>query len=225
MKTMHLGQIQLSDSLQDIARVGVVFLRDLACSAGNGALRHRIESFVAELRQSVGDRSLLELDPVRRTRNLYHALGLDPTRDRPASERLLKRVLQGGSFPFAGSLADAVSLASLSLLCPMGVYDWDRVVPPALVRIGRPEESFITVEGDAYRLDGKLVLVDGEGLFGNPSHDSARTQVTPRTVRAMVVAWASSETPRNCLENALQEVITLGKEYCSARVSESGILG
>ena len=225
MKTMHLGQIQLSDSLQDIARVGVVFFREIACGAGSAALRQRIESFAAELRQSVGDRSLLDLEPVRRTRGLYHALGVDPTKDRPASERLLKRVLQGGSFPFSSSLADVVRFTSLSHLCPMGAYDWDSLVPPVLVRIGRPEESFVTARGDAFRLDGKLVLVDGEGLFGNPSHDSARTQVTPRTVRAMVVAWASSETPRSHLENVLEEVMTLGKEYCGARVSESGILG
>jgi DNA/RNA-binding domain of Phe-tRNA-synthetase-like protein len=222
---MHLGQLQLSESLQDIARVGVVFFRELACGAGSAALKQRIESFAADLRQSVGDRCLLDLDPVRRTRDLYHALGVDPTKDRPASERLLRRVLQSGSFPFSNSLADAVSFASLSLLCPLGAYDWDSLVPPVLVRIGRPEESFVTAHGDTFRLDGKIVLVDGEGLFGNPSHDSARTQVTPRTVRAMVVAWAGSDTPRSTLENVLQEVITLGKEYCGARVSESGILG
>ena len=221
---MHLGQIQLSDSLQDIARVGIVFFQGLACGAGNPALRQRIESFVAELRRSVGDRPLLDLEPVRRARGLYHALGVDPTKDRPVSERLLKRMLQGGSFPFSSSLADVVNFASLSLLCPMGAYDWDKLVPPVLVRIGRPDESIVTPQGDSFRLDGKLVLVDGEGLFGNPSHDSARTQVTSRTVRAMVVAWAGSETPRSDLEKVLQEVITLGKEYCSARVSEPGIL-
>ena len=68
-------------------------------------------------------------------------------------------------------------------------------------------------------------MVDGEGLFGNPSRDAARTRVRLGTVRGLVVAWASAESPRKYLEDVLKEVIELATQFCEARVSESGIMG
>jgi DNA/RNA-binding domain of Phe-tRNA-synthetase-like protein len=66
--------------------------------------------------------------------------------------------------------------------------------------------------------------VDGEGLFGNPSHDSYRTGVALGTVRALVVAWAPPDAANEYLEAVLKEVIELGREYCAATVAEWGIL-
>ena len=222
---MELKHIQVSNSLEQIARIGVVFFKSLSNGVVSTELRQRMETLAAELRQTIGDRPLSELESVRQTRKLYHAVGVDPTKDRPSSERLLRRVTLNRQLPKVSRLIDAMNLASLSLQCPLGVYDWDRIAQPVLVRIGRPDESYLTVMNDTFGLEGRLVLVDGEGLFGNPSHDSARTQVSLGTVRALVIAWASAEAPKSFLESVLREVIALGKEFCDARVGEWGILG
>jgi DNA/RNA-binding domain of Phe-tRNA-synthetase-like protein len=222
---MRLKHIQLSDSLDQIARIGVVFFKHLSNGMVAPELRQRIETLAAELRQTIGSRPLSELESVRQTRKLYHAVGVDPTKDRPSSERLLRRVMLNRPLPKVSKLVDAMNLASLSLQCPLGVYDWDRIAPPVLVRIGRPDESYLTVMNDTFCLEGRLVLVDGEGLFGNPSHDSARTQVSLGTVRALVLAWASPEVPKSFLESVLKDVISLGKDFCDAGVEEWGILG
>jgi DNA/RNA-binding domain of Phe-tRNA-synthetase-like protein len=222
---MSLRQIQVSDSLEDIARIGVVFFRQVSSAPTSVAFSERVEALTAELRRTLAGRPLSELESVQRTRRLYHLVGVDPTKDRPSSERLLKRVIQSQPFPRVNQLVDAINLASLSLQCPLGVYDWDKVLPPVLVRIGRPEDCYIGVDGTRVGLEGKLALVDGEGFFGNPSHDSHRTQVTQGTVRALVVAWAPAEAPRSHLEGVLKEVIELGREFCDARVDEWGILG
>ena len=222
---MQLKNIQLSDSLEDIARIGVVFFREISNGAVSATLRTRIEALADELRRTVGQRPLSELEGVRRTRKLYHLVGVDPTKDRPSSERLLRRVIQNRTLPKVSKLVDAVNLASLSLQCPLGVYDWDKIVPPVLVRVGRPEDSFIGPRKEPISLEGRLVLVDGEGIFGNPSRDSKRTRVRLGTVRGMVVAWASAESPRSYLEDVLKEVIELATQFCEARVSEWGILG
>ncbi|MBI4603422.1 MAG: hypothetical protein HY721_15830 [Planctomycetes bacterium] len=222
---MELRQIQISDSLEDIARIGAVFLKQVSNGAVSTALRKRLETLAAELRQAVGDRPVSELEGVRRTRRLYHLLGIDPTKDRPSSEKLLRRVLANQPLPKINKLVDAVNLASLSLQCPVGVYDWDKVAPPVLVRIGRPEDSSGGHGKQRIALEGKLVLVDGEGLIGTPSHDSQRARISLGTVRALVVAWASAECPRSYLEGVIQETIALAKEFCEARVGESGILG
>jgi len=222
---MQLRNLQLSDSLEDIARIGVVFFKEVKNGAVSTPLRKRIEALASELRQTVGDRQLSELEGVRRSRKLYHLVGIDPTKDRPSSERLLRQVLQNRPLPKVNKLVDAVNLASLSQQCSLGVYDWDRIVPPVLVRIGRPDESYIGTNGEKVSLEGRLVLVDGEGLFGNPSHDSARTRIELGTVRAFVVAWTSAEASRSYLEEVMREVIALVTQFCEARVAEWGVLG
>ena len=74
------------------------------------------------------------------------------------------------------------------------------------------------------RLEGRLAVGDGEGLFGNPSLDSDRTKVTRDTMRAFAIAWAPAEAPRSYLEGVLAEMRETAEEYCDARVSELGIL-
>jgi DNA/RNA-binding domain of Phe-tRNA-synthetase-like protein len=231
---MEVKNIQVSDSLEGIARVGIAFLKQVANGPVASRLREQMESLADELRRTLAGRPLAEVEAVARIRRLYHALGIDPTKDRPGSERLLRRVLRKKPLPKINKLVDGVHLVSLRLQCPISVYDWDRVVPPVLVRIGQPGERFRIISHEApstephtedwLGLQGRLVLVDGEGPFGNPSHDSARTQVTLGTVRAMVVAWAPSDAPKSFLESVLDEVCQVSEEYSNTRLVGRAIL-
>lgn len=222
---MELRQVQVSGSLEDIARIGVVYLRDVRNGPSPPALLERIEGVAAELHQAIGSRALGDLESVKRTRNLYHRLGLDPTRDRPSSERLLRRVIQGHPLPQVSTLVDAVNLASLLHQFPMGVYDWDKLVPPVLVRVGRPDEAYTGSKGEHVPLEGKITLVDGEGPFGSPSQDAPRALASAGTVRAVVILGAAADTPKLSFDEAIKEVIALAREFCEARAGEAGILG
>lgn len=221
---MELKHIQVSGSLEDIARIGVVFFKSLSNGPVSSTLRSRIEALADELRTSIGSRRLSQLEGVARSRKLYKLVGIDPTKDRPSSERLLRRVVQQRPLPKVSKLVDAMNLVSLQVQCPLGVYDWDRIVPPVLVRIGRPDEGCRGINEEWVNVEGRLVLVDGEGLFGNPSHDSDRTKITLGTVRAMVIAWAPAEAPRSFLESTLEEIVSLAEEFCAAKVAGFGIL-
>ncbi len=221
---MELKQVQLSDSLEDIARVGVIVFRHVSNGPMSTSLRQQIDDFATELRRSMVDRRPSELDTVARTRKLYRLVGVDPTKDRPSSEKLLRRVIQRRPLPKVNKLVDAMNLVSLREQCPIGVYDSDKVVPPALIRIGTPDEEFIGLSGKSVNLEGRLAIGDGEGLFGNPSLDSARTIVTRETVRAFAIAWAPAEAPRSYLETVLAEIQHHAEEFCDARTSEFGIL-
>ena len=189
---MELKQIQLSDSLEDISRIGVIFFKQLSNGPVSTLLRERLEAFAEELRHSMADRRPSEIDAVARTRKLYRLVGVDPTKDRPSSEKLLRRVIQERPLPKVNKLVDAMNLVSLREQCPIGVYDWDRIVPPILVRVGRPDEAYTSVAGREVRLEGRLAVGDGEGLFGNPSLDSDRTKVTRDTMRAFAVLSLAS---------------------------------
>ena len=221
---MRLNKLQRSDSLEGIARIGAVFVQHVTNGPTSPALIQRRNDLATEMKMTIGDRRLSELEPVQQTRTLYHALGVDPTKDRPSSERLLKRVIQGRELPTVNQMVDAVNLVSLALQFPMGVYDWDKIVPPVLVRIGRPDESFTTIGGHLFQAGGRIVLVDGQDIFGSPSQDSEHTKVEEGTVRAMVIVWASAGVSNDSMENTLKEVTQAAQEFCDASVEEWGIL-
>jgi len=223
-KSQTLQQIQISPSLEEIIRVGVVFLQSMTVGKESAALRRHIYAMGEEIRRTIGDRAPSELDAVTRSRRLYKQVGIDPTKERPSSEKLLRRVLKDRTFPRVNDFVDAMNTVSLRLQFPLCFYDWDQVVPPVLIRIGRPDERFQGLGGNDVNLQGKIALIDGEGPFGNPTHDSDRTRISARTVRALVIAFAPADTSRAALKEVVDEIPRVASEYCSARLVVSGIL-
>ncbi len=221
---IHLKNLQVSASLEDVVRIGVIIFKNLAIGGPSSALQQAIEGTAEELRRGLGDRRPSSLPGVERTRRLYHQVGLDPTKHRPSSEKLLRRVLRKRPFPRINNFVDAMNLVSVRLQFPLGLYDWDHLVPPVLLRIGSPDEKYHTTAGDDINLEGKLVLVDGEGPFGNPTHDSERAMIHAGTVRALVVIFAPADVPRRELEEAIAEILAAGGEHCGGRPWLTGIL-
>jgi DNA/RNA-binding domain of Phe-tRNA-synthetase-like protein len=120
-------------------------------------------------------------------RALYRRFGVDPTRHRPSSEALARRVRRGEGLPRINSLVDVANVMSLRLQVPVGLYDLDRVQGDELViRLGRPGESYAGIGKESVSVAGRLCVADAFGPCGNPSADSSRTMITPGTERA---AW------------------------------------
>ena len=122
-------------------------------------------------------------------RTMYKRVGLDPTKTRPSSEALLRRVRKGDELPAINSLVDIINWCSLETQLPFGLYDLDRIRGAVTLRIGRPGEEYEGIRKAAVHLEGRLALVDDDGPFGNPTSDSARTMVTTATTRALVVIF------------------------------------
>lgn len=221
---ISLQDIQISAALEEVVRLGVVVFRSLSIGEQNAALTQAIKGTAEELGKSMEHRRPSSLAPVIRTRRLYHQVGLDPTKQRPSSEKLLRRILRGRPFPRINDFVDAMNLVSVRLQFPLGLYDWDRLVPPILLRTGSPNETYQGLSGATVRLDGKIVLVDGEGPFGNPTQDSERTLIRRGTVRALVTIFGPADTPRQELEEGIKEVIEAGESFCEGQAVVSGII-
>jgi len=120
-------------------------------------------------------------------RALYRAFGTDPTRHRPSSEALLRRVKRGEGLPRINSLVDVANLLSLLLQVPVGLYDLARIEGEDLVlRIGREGEGYAGIGREHVNVEGRLCVADAAGPCGNPSADSARTMISTATSSA---AW------------------------------------
>jgi 1-acyl-sn-glycerol-3-phosphate acyltransferase len=139
-------------------------------------------------------------DTIAAVRTMYKRVGIDPTKTRPSSEALLRRVRKGGELPRINSLVDIINWGSLESQLPFGLYDLDRLEGDVTLRLGAPGEEYAGIRKDAVHLAGRLTLADARGPFGNPTSDSARSMVTPATRRALVVIFAPAGAPRARVE-------------------------
>jgi len=108
-------------------------------------------------------------------------LGIDPTKNRPSSEKLLNRVLKRKPLPKVNTLVDVGNACSLSALLPIGIYDCRKLEGAVLLRQGCAGESYVAIGGSEINLEGRYTLVDESGPFGSPITDSLRTCVTEET--------------------------------------------
>jgi DNA/RNA-binding domain of Phe-tRNA-synthetase-like protein len=123
-------------------------------------------------------------------RAMYRRTGVDPTKTRPSSEALWRRVRKGGELPRINTLVDIINWCSLETQLPFGLYDEHRIETPVILRLGGPGEEYAGIRKDAVHLEGRLALTDAAGPFGNPTSDSARTMVTLETTAVLVVVYA-----------------------------------
>ena len=121
---------------------------------------------------------------------MYRQLGIDPTRYRPASEALLRRAVKGKEMPQINASVDAANYISLKFLLPLGLYDVEKIGNKIILREGRPGETYEGLGKPEVRLEGKYVLADEEGPFGNPSSDSKRASVDLNSTKLLMVIFA-----------------------------------
>ncbi|MGA7910179.1 MAG: phenylalanine--tRNA ligase beta subunit-related protein [Candidatus Dormiibacterota bacterium] len=122
-----------------------------------------------------------------RARDLYRRFGTDPTRVRPSSEALFRRLRKGEPLPRINSLVDVANAMSVQLQVPVGLYDLDKVKGEELaVRLGKEGETYAGIGKVRVNVEGRICVADAEGACGNPSSDSERTMITTATERA---AW------------------------------------
>jgi len=143
------------------------------------------------LRQSAaGMRTANEAaDLTTAVRTMYKRVGIDPTKTRPSSEALLRRVRKGDELPRINSLVDVINWCSLESQLSFGLYDLDRIQGAVTLRLGRAGEQYEGIRKAMVHVAERLTLADELGPFGNPTSDSARTMVTTATVRALVVIF------------------------------------
>jgi DNA/RNA-binding domain of Phe-tRNA-synthetase-like protein len=153
-------------------------------------------SEMAALRRQVSERAranftleTLGAHPtVAALRRLFKAAGCDPSRYRPSSEALLRRVLKGEDLPAIHPLVDLNNCLSVELAVPSCVLAEGTVTPPLVLRAGRPGEDFLSLRGPL-NLEGKPLLADTLGPFGTPITDSQRVRVEGETRAAWLVAY------------------------------------
>jgi DNA/RNA-binding domain of Phe-tRNA-synthetase-like protein len=175
-----------------------------------------IHALEDRFRQELTTDSLKELTSIAATRRVYKACGKDPSRYRPASEQLIRRMLQGKELYQIDTLVDLVNLASIAYGYSIGGFDADKFVGDTLtLGIGREGEPYEGIGRGMLNIDGLPVYRDAQGGVGTPTSDNERTKMTIETTHLVVLINGYDGNEQRVAENArfIQELL---RKYCQS---------
>ena len=161
---------------------------------------HQLEE---RLRSELTTDTLKELPSIAATRTIYKKCGKDPSRYRPASEQLIRRMLQGKELYQIDTLVDLINLASIAYGYSIGGFDADKFVGDTLtLGIGREGEPYEGIGRGMLNIAGLPVYRDAQGGVGTPTSDHERTKISLGTRHLVVLINGYDGNEQRVVENA-----------------------
>ncbi len=181
----------------------------------------RLDAFVPvlvrEFREHLVLETLKDEPTLRAYRDFYWRVGIDPTKTRPASEALLRRVLQGKEMPRINTLVDAYNLASMKTRIAIAAFDAAHTQGGLTMRLARGGETFLGIgmETPATCKGVEVVVEDADGLVAiYPHRDAHRTRVTTATTDTVFMTCGVPGIPPEALLESAETTTELVERFC-----------
>lgn len=179
-------------------------------------LWEEIDALGEKYKQTLTTESLKEMSGIAATRRVYRACGKDPSRYRPASEALIRRMLQGKKLYQIDTLVDLVNLASITYGYSIGGFDADKFEGETLtLGVGKAGEPYEGIGRGMINIEGLPVYRDEKGGVGTPTSDNERTKMELKTTHLVVLINGYDGNEQRVRENAvfIQELL---RKYCKS---------
>lgn len=173
-----------------------------------------IHALETKYRAMLTTESLKEMSGIAATRKVYRACGKDPSRYRPASEALIRRMLQGKELYQIDTLVDLINLASIAFAYSIGGFDADKFKGDTLtLGIGKAGEPYEGIHRGMINIEGLPVYRDAEGGVGTPTSDNERTKIELKTTHLLVLinGYDGNEAQVRANAEYIQELL---RKYC-----------
>jgi len=180
-----------------------------------------LEKFGDELMKEVRERydleTLKDLLTFRAYRDFFWRVGIDPTKNRPAAEALIRRVLGGKAIPCVNTLVDAYNLASISTEIALAAFDSDKLRGDLLMRFATKGEEFLGIGMKEPMLlrGGEVVISDAEKLVAiYPHRDADNTKVTEETKNVLLLICGVPGISEERLSQAARVAVEYVTKFC-----------
>ncbi|MGD8192838.1 B3/B4 domain-containing protein [Brevibacillus ginsengisoli] len=183
--------------------LGFIQYADISISESPKMLQGRINLLMETLRLDHSISDISQIEGVAGWRQAFKQLGIDPSRYRPSSESLIRRILQGNPFHWINSAVDMNNFLSVTNALPYGIYDQSKINESIVCRLGLETDQYQGINGRDVHMENKLVLADRSGAFGSPIVDSTRTMVTETATNLVQVIFFHPELSPNRKETIL----------------------
>jgi DNA/RNA-binding domain of Phe-tRNA-synthetase-like protein len=189
-----------------------------------------LEALKLEIIREIKSRYTLEQirnEPLFRAyRDFFWSVGVDPTKTRPASEALVRRMLSGGKLPAINTAVDAYNLASAVTGIPMAAFDADTLTGNLAMRFAREGELFLGIgmEKPVVLRKNQVILTDpGQVIAMYPYRDSDATKVTSDTKHIHIVTCGVPGIDRKRVVEAYDVCAGYLKEYTRGVPSDAEV--
>ena len=209
--------IEVSDELRQAWPQfrGAAVFATVKNSAYSGELWKRIEEFTELYRRKYTTDSIKQMSAIQATRQAYKKCGKDPSRYRPSSEALCRRILRGIPLYQIDTLVDLINLASIYSGHSIGGFDRDKIQGSRLVLgIGKAGEPYEGIGRGELNIEGMPVYRDAVGGIGTPTSDNERTKISLDTTHLLAIMNAYSGMEG--LEESVDYMVGLLKEFAGA---------
>lgn len=209
--------IEVSDELRQAWPQfrGAAVFATVKNSAYSGELWKRIEEFTELYRRKYTTDSIKQMPAIQATRQAYKKCGKDPSRYRPSSEALCRRILRGIPLYQIDTLVDLINLASIYSGHSIGGFDRDKIQGSRLVLgIGKAGEPYEGIGRGELNIEGMPVYRDAVGGIGTPTSDNERTKISLDTTHLLAIMNAYSGMEG--LEESVDYMVGLLKEFAGA---------
>lgn len=202
-------------------KLGVLEADDVRVASTEGALAQLLGDTCDRKSREFTVEGLAETPATLAVRSMFRQWGVDPSKYRPSSEALLRRVVQGKGLYRVSNVVDIGNLGSIETGWPFGCYDRSRIRAPIAFRHGTAGESYEGIGKRTWHLEGRPVLADPDGPFGSPISDSTKTMITNAARDIVVVIYAPANAPEASIEAALARLAERLSTFAAAAATRS----
>jgi len=214
--------MEIKIELPDV-KLGVVEADGVRVAPADAALAELMDSVCERKQCEFTVETLAEAEPTRAVRAMFRAWGVDPSKYRPSSEALLRRVVQGKGLYRVLNVVDVGNIGSIETGWPYGCYDRSRLRPPVIFREGATSETYEGIGKRTWHLAGRPVLADADGPFGSPISDSTRSMITESARFVLAIIYAPSSAANSTVEAALSRLCERLSQFAGASDTRSAI--
>ena len=194
--------MEIKIELPDV-KLGVVEADGLRVAAADANLSRLMDEICNRKVREFTVETLAEAESTRAVRSMFRAWGMDPSKYRPSSEALLRRIVQGKGLYRVSNVVDVGNLTSIETGWPLGCYDRAKIQAPIVFRHGTTGERYEGIGKRTWHLEGRPVLADLGGPFGSPISDSTRSMITEAARDILVVIYAPAGASDASIEVAM----------------------
>ena len=204
-------------------KLGTVEADNLRVAPSDQALAQLMDEVCERKRREFTLESLADSKPVRDVRAMFREWGMDPSKYRPSSEALLRRVVQGKGLYRVSNVVDIGNLGSIETGWPFGCYDRSLIQQPIEFRHGVSGESYEGIGKQTWHLQGRPLLADSQGPVVSTISDSTRSMITESARDILVVMYVPAGAADTSLEAAMKRLIERLTQFAGTSLTRPSI--
>lgn len=205
--------------------VGYLLFTDIKNEKSNDISDSTMEATVNAIRKKFPTpESILEDTVISTIRRLFSSVGRDPTKERPSGEALIRRVVKGKGIYRISIVVDINNIISLLSGFPCGVYDAGKIEGDEItVLLGPAGLEYEGLGGRKVEAENRILTADSKSVFGGPTADSVRTQVTAGTKEVLMLIYSPPGVELPMLKATMEKASLLMQHAASAKEAYRGL--